>query len=232
MGERWDYRLYRRIMHKYYLFDLGFDLKLAAKREAVDYVREHMRGALMMADRYALYGLGLREARSLLAEGLVLEFGVSAGKSIRDLAKRVGPAKQVHGFDSFEGLPGDWSGTDMLAGRFSRGGRLPKVPPNVALHKGWIEDTLAPFLEQTPGPLAFANIDVDLYSSTKTILDGLGDRMVPGSVIVFDEYFNYPGWRDHEYKAWTEFSAARGVAYRYLGFSATRGQVAVQIVSA
>jgi hypothetical protein len=230
VSERWDYRLYRRIMHKYYLFDLGFDLKLAAKREAVDYVREHMRGALMMADRYALYRLALREARSLLADGLVLEFGVSAGKSIRDIAGRVGAQKRVHGFDSFEGLPGDWSGTDMLAGRFSRGGQLPSVPANVALHKGWIEDTLPPFVAATPGPLAFANIDVDLYSSTVSILTALGERIVPGSVIVFDEYFNYPGWRDHEHKAWAEFVAARGLAYRYVGFSATRGQVAVQVI--
>src|SRR5690606_31061094 len=130
------YRLYRRIMHKYYLLDLGFELKLAAKRESADYVREHMRGALMMTDRYALYALALREARPLLADGLVMEFGVAGGKSIRDIARRVGPAKQVHGFDSFEGLPGDWSGTDMLAGRFSRGGNLPRVPANVALHKG------------------------------------------------------------------------------------------------
>jgi hypothetical protein len=25
--------------------------------------------------------------------------------------------------------------------------------------------------------------------------------MMSGTVIVFDEYWNYPGWREHEYKA-------------------------------
>ena len=39
----------------------------------------------------------------------------------------------------------------MLAGRFSRGGKLPSVPANVTLHKGWIEDTLPPFAASTPG---------------------------------------------------------------------------------
>lgn len=232
MGERWDYRLYRRIMHKYYLNDLGFDLKLQAKREATDYIRQHMAGALMMEERYRLYGLALREARALLDSGLIMEFGVSAGKSIRSIARQAGPNRTVHGFDSFEGLPGDWSGTGMLAGRFSRGGKPPSAPSNVKFHIGWIEDTLAPFLAENPVPAAFVHIDVDLYSSTRSILDGLADRLVPGSVVVFDEYFNHPAWREHEYKAWAETVAARGIAYRYIGFSATKGHVAVQVTEA
>jgi len=48
-------------------------------------------------------------------------------------------------------------------------------------------------------------------------------------VIVFDEYFNYPGWRQHEYKAFQEFIANTGLKYRYIGFSAEKGHVAVQI---
>ena len=29
-------------------------------------------------------------------------------------------------------------------------------------------------------------------------------------MIVFDEYFNYPGWRGHEFKAFQEFVAETG----------------------
>ncbi len=38
------------------------------------------------------------------------------------------------------------------------------------------------------------------------------------------------GWRAHEYKAFQEFIASSGLSYRYLGFSAEKGHVAVMIV--
>jgi hypothetical protein len=47
---------------------------------------------------------------------------------------------------------------------------------------------------------------------------------------VFDEYLNYPGWQDHEFKAFQEFIAETGLKYRYLGYVATNVQVAVQIL--
>jgi hypothetical protein len=30
------------------------------------------------------------------------------------------------------------------------------------------------------------------------------NRLASGSVIVFDEYFNYPGWKVHEFKAFQD----------------------------
>jgi hypothetical protein len=79
------------------------------------------------------------------------------------------------------------------------------------------------------GPIAFMHVDCDLYSSTKTIFEFLGDAIGPGTVILFDEYFNYPNWEQHEYKAFQEFSEKCGVKYRYLAFA--RQQVAVLIES-
>jgi hypothetical protein len=52
---------------------------------------------------------------------------------------------------------------------------------------------------------------------------------VPGTVILFDEYFNFPNWEQHEYKAFQEFVASHGVTYTYLGFA--RQQVAVRVGS-
>jgi hypothetical protein len=48
---------------------------------------------------------------------------------------------------------------------------------------------------------------------------------------VFDEYFNYPGWQQHEFKAWQEFVAASGLSYEYLGLVRNNQQVAVRITS-
>jgi len=73
------------------------------------------------------------------------------------------------------------------------------------------------------------HVDCDLYSAARTVLSLLAERIVPGTVIVFDEYFNFPNWEQHEYKAFREFAAEHAVTYRYLAFA--RQQVAVRIES-
>ena len=115
--------------------------------------------------------------------GLILEFGVAGGTSTRIIAKNAEP-RTVHGFDSFEGLPGDWSGTHEQKGRYSQHGKLPRVPNNVKIHKGWVDQTLPGFLVANPGPVSFVNIDCDVYDSTIYVLDQLADRMRVGTLIV------------------------------------------------
>jgi hypothetical protein len=61
------------------------------------------------------------------------------------------------------------------------------------------------------------------------ILRGLSDRFDAGTVILFDEYFNYPGWERHEFKAWQEFVEEKSVEYEYLGYA--RQQVLVRVCS-
>ena len=75
------------------------------------------------------------------------------------------------------------------------------------------------------------HIDCDLYSSTQTILAQLRDRIVPGTILVFDEYFNYPGWEVHEHRAFAEFIQATGRRYEYVGLVPSHQQVAVRIVA-
>ena len=217
-------RAYRKILHTYYANDLWIDLRLHAKRESVAYIIAHMQGALVRTDRFDLLTYALSRAPS---EGLILEFGVEKGASLRHLAALT--PRIVHGFDSFAGLPADWSGTKESKGAFDLQGRLPKHPANAKLHVGWFDATLPKFLATTPEPAALIHIDCDIYASTVTIFEALKTRIQPGTVIVFDEYFNYPGWQNHEYKAFQEFIAASGQTYSYLGFSAEKGHVAVII---
>ena len=101
---------------------------------------------------------------------------------------------------------------------------------NVALHKGWFADTLPNFVKDHNEKVAFVHVDCDLYSSTKTIFEFLADTIGPGTVILFDEYFNYPGWRAHEYKAFQEFVASRSRQYRYLAYNTSEWNASVQIV--
>jgi hypothetical protein len=223
-GEGLIARAYRKILHTFYANDLWIDLRLHAKREAVEYILANMQEAMVLPDRLALLGYALSRAP---ADGLVLEFGVEKGASLRHLAGLT--QRPVHGFDSFEGLPGDWSGTKEAKGAFSLRGKLPRVPANARLHVGWFDQTLPEFLRQDTQACALIHVDCDIYASTVSIFAALNGRIGPGTVIVFDEYFNYPGWRQHEYKAFQEFIANTGLKYRYIGFSAEKGHVAVQI---
>jgi hypothetical protein len=153
--------------------------------------------------------------------GLFLEFGVASGRTITHLASHI--KTPIYGFDSFEGLPEDWR-TGFGKGFFS--GSLPPVPANVSLIKGWFNETLPVFLSQHEGNVSFLHVDCDLYSSTKCIFDLLGDRISKGTIIQFDEYWNYPAWKQHEYRAFEELKSARHISCKPIGFVPTHQQVA------
>lgn len=197
---------------------------LLAAAASAGYMTEHMANARNLVHRDALLDFALSHAT---INGLVLEFGVYTGNSLRRIAAQ--SPGTVHGFDSFEGLPEDWTHFQKK-GRFSLRGELPDVgAANIVLHKGWFTDTLPSFLVQNPGPVRFAHIDCDLYSSAKTVLDGLAPRLATGTIILFDEYLNYPGWERHEHRAFQEMISRVGRGYEYLGFASTASSVAVRI---
>jgi hypothetical protein len=136
-------------------------------------------------------------------------------------------AATVHGFDSFEGIQEHWNGNPI--GAFAQK-KMPKVPDNVEFHVGYFDATLPGFLKSNAETIAFLHVDCDLYSSTVTIFDFLGDRLVPGSIILFDEYYNFHRWQQHEFKAFQEFVAKSGLTYEYIAYSVTGQQVAVKIL--
>jgi hypothetical protein len=195
-----------------------------ALAETVAYIKEQMADAIIRRNDLEVIDLALRRAP---ADGLVLEFGVRGGRSVDHIARRR-PGTTVHGFDSFEGLPAPWTGYTMDAGAF-RGRGVPHVERNVELHVGWFDDTLPPFVAAHAEPVAFVHVDSDIYESARTVLYGLAPRFVPGSVIVFNEYFNYPNWRAHEFRAFQEFCLDHDVRYEYLCWGMY--EVAVKIVS-
>jgi hypothetical protein len=61
------------------------------------------------------------------------------------------------------------------------------------------------------------HIDCALYSSTACVLRLVAERIVPGTVILFDELIGYPGWQEGEYKALCEWVEATGIEFEYLG---------------
>lgn len=158
--------------------------------------------------------------------GMTLEFGVYYGRSMRLIAERV--KRDLHGFDSLQGLPEAWNPAEA-AGSYSTGGLRPELPDHVRFHAGWFQDTLPVFFSSHKKPVRLAHIDCDLYSSTRTVLDHLLPVLRPGSILVFDDYLGYPGYEQHEFKAFQEFVSQRNLAYRYLAFGLLDRAAAVEI---
>lgn len=158
--------------------------------------------------------------------GMALEFGVHVGRSMRVIATVRG-GKDVYGFDSFEGLPEDYR-PHVRRGAFAVPG--PPDVPGAEFVSGWFDETLPGFLDSHPGPVDFVHVDGDLYSSAVTVLDLVGPRLGPGAVLLFDEFFNYPGWEQHEFRAWQEWLERTGTKVSYEAYTNNNEQVVARIV--
>ncbi len=200
--------------------------KLGATAAGVGYSREPQTAQLLSIEHFraapAFYNRidQLRRAFELApTEGYVVEFGVFRAGSLNWLARwsQDRRASRVFGFDSFEGLPEAWvmtkSGGGKERGHFAVEG-LPKVLANVELVPGFFDVTLPLWLAEHAGPIALLHNDSDLYSSTIYTLSQLNERLVPGTVIVFDELCDWSGggkydnWAEGEWRALREWMAA------------------------
>ncbi|HLZ17505.1 MAG TPA: class I SAM-dependent methyltransferase, partial [Cyclobacteriaceae bacterium] len=188
----------------------------------VEYVEQHMRHVDSVVSKKELLTKALKCA-DVSGDRLVCEFGVFMGTSINFIAKTT--TQPIFGFDSFEGLPERWR--DGCDKGFFATPQLPKVRSNVTLIKGLFHETIPVFLNQHSGNVGFLHIDSDLYSSAKTVFDFLGTRLRPKTVIVFDDYFNYPGWENGEYKAFMEFLDKTDLSFEFIGYHRNAQQVAV-----
>ena len=217
-----------RLLKYRYRYNIFDSIHKEATKDSVKYICENASNSVMLGNRKQLLKFALKEyvKNSEYKDKLFLEFGTYKGKSINFCSSLI-PEAKFYGFDSFEGLPESFS--IWKRGRFDIKSKLPKVNKNVSLIKGYFNETLPKFLEEHKEKAAFIHIDCDLYSSTKTIFENIYDRIIPNTIIQFDEYYNYPGWRNHEFKAFQEFCKKYSVEYEYIGIS--HMQVAVVIKS-
>jgi hypothetical protein len=149
--------------------------------------------------------------------GDIVELGVYRGSSlmswanfleIRNIADR---QKQVFGFDNFSGFTSfdEKDGkTDQKVGKTRSGfdggafediledaisifdkDRFIPYKPRVVLVKGNIEETVPKFVEKNPGlRISLLHFDCDMYRPTKIALETLWPLVVPGGIVLFDEY--------------------------------------------
>ena len=222
IGEAGEKALFGKWVDSYNIDKLSW---LTAAITSSAYADEHMRCATRFPDKYALLEHCISVAPQ---ECLLLEVGVFSGDTIRRIA-RCRPDQQVYGFDSFQGLPEDWR-PGFQKGQFSIE-NLPDVPSNVQLIRGWFNETLPDFCaHHKTDKISFLHVDCDLYSSTQTIFSELRSMIGPGTIILFDEFFNYPGWQRHEARAFDEFCRANRVAFEHIGLVSHHQQAAVRVL--
>ena len=202
-----------------------------ALQDSAQYALDNFSKAMQFETRPELWSYCLNRIPQLQTGGrggVICEFGVWRGESINFFAKSC-PKARVFGFDSFEGLEEDWYGTRIQKGFFSTNGQLPKCENNVILIKGWFEDTLPKFCrELQQEKIHLLHMDADTYKPTAYVLSSLLNNLGKGTIIIFDEYFGYPNFRLHEFKAWQELVDSSGLKYRYIGY--TQVQVAIEIL--
>ena len=201
--------------------DLFKALCASALTRTVSIVENEMPYAIIYQDHNEFLAACLSHAPT---NGAHCEFGVYSGNSITFLSERR-PMLTFDGFDSFLGLPEEWKGYRSFD--FNRGGTLPTVRQNVRLHVALFDMTL-PNYSNSIKEVAFLHVDCDLYTSTVTVFKYLGPKLIPGSVIVFDEYFGYPGFEHHERKAFSEFLVTAGRKAEWFACCGQRAACAVR----
>jgi Macrocin-O-methyltransferase (TylF) len=169
---------------------------------------------VLVRSRYELFDLAAAEISE--RDVLYLEFGVHAGVSMRYWAQLLkSPRSQLHGFDSFLGLPHDWSLEGHGRGYFSTGGAVPKIDDaRVSFFPGWFEDTLPKYV-WPPHDVLVVMMDADLYSSTSTALSFVRERLRPGSYLYFDQFHH----RGDELRAFAELVDEHAIRFRLVGAS-------------
>lgn len=149
--------------------------------------------------------------------GDIVELGVYRGTTLMSWAnfmeiRNMGDRqKQIFGFDNFSGFVDvheldEASDTDIekQQGGFDSSvfeeiledaisifdkDRFIPYKPRVKLIKGNIEETVPQFLNDTPGiRISLLHFDCDMYKPTMVGLDNFWDLVVPGGVVIFDEY--------------------------------------------
>lgn len=200
------------------------ELKRRSLQETCDFISENMPYVpFNFCNQIEILQFAIKKAK---IDGLWIEFGVYKGQTVNLIAKKSN--KLIYGFDSFEGLPETWR-ADYRKGTFKIN-KIPQYHKNVVLVKGSFEDTIPLFIKSHPEQISFMHIDCDLYSSTKTIFDNFEKQIATGTIICFDEYFNYPGWKNGEFKAFSEFTERTEKKFEYLGYVYRHSQVIVKII--
>lgn len=149
------------------------------------------------------------------------EFGCHSARTFSATlraARHLGVDLDAYAFDSFQGLPETdpeedgyfQTGTfatsrDAFERRVRRLAGVRLRPEQII--EGFYEDSLVgAAVERVPDEVGMVHIDVDLYSSARSVLEFIHPKLVDGTVILFDDWYAFPpGENKGERRATEEF---------------------------
>lgn len=153
--------------------------------------------------------------RDITIRGDWAEFGVYMGDCARLMHKSLPASSSLHLFDSFDGLPEDWIGKWGKGAFAIEEASIPAFSDSrVKVVRGLFADSLPRYFGPNADPLAFIHMDADLYTSTLDALQLCNSLIVPGTVILFDEYVMDE--RDDEHHALIKWASERDRQFTYL----------------
>ena len=196
------------------------------KNECYEHFKEIFKSTILFKNFEATREYAIKNAISndKQKELIYLEFGVYKGVSTNFFSKYV---KKLYAFDSFEGLSEDWGGSKFGKGHFNLNKQIPKLNSNIEPIVGFVQDTLDDFLKKHNPTINFVHLDMDTYPATIYALERLKPFFNKDAIIIFDELYDYPGWKDGEYKALKE--VFKDDEYIFKAFNTLGTEVVIQI---
>ncbi len=148
--------------------------------------------------------------------GLVTEFGVHKGQSLKRIANVLAPNK-VYGFDSFRGLAEEWA--RFPVGYWALDDQEIKQidwPHNAELVVGWFADTVPKFVADHPEPFGYCHINSGPYSAATAVLNNIEPQIIVGTILHFGEIRGQTGV-DHEIRAFNEYLSRSETEWQIIG---------------
>jgi len=166
--------------------------------ELIDRIKDERE--MLLSDNEA-YQIHMAVKRTEKISGEIAEVGVYQGGSSRIICSVKG-SRELHLFDTFEGIPEVGSLDKFRKGQFASQYEdtmnYLKDEENVHFHKGIFPDTAGPIMDKR---FSFVHLDVDTFESTAACLEFFYPRMNQGGIIISHDYIPAKGVR----KAFDDF---------------------------
>jgi O-methyltransferase len=224
---------FRGMFHAVYANDnliaLNRNLTFLKDEAFVKSFEKNVRTAQEKSLLWRIHTLAWAANHCLSVDGDYVECGVWHGFSMAVVADYINFAtlqdRTMYLYDTFVGIPDDYNTENRSNAVYENEPDLYEkcvkrfsVYPNAKVVKGAVP---ASFEESSPEKIAFWHIDMNSSKSELEALEHLYDRVVPGGMIIFDDF----GWSGYDRQAWAEIDFMKKRGHHVLEIPTGQGVV-------